>query len=162
MTTPAAVAGALTRLAQYNSGDYEPASNPRGLDDGGHVINFPAALTDMVTVSNWIAGTFAPLAVPETPGIALDMQAGLNFAVTLTGSRAIMDPTGAAPGQSGILIVTQGGAGGHQLTWSAAWRFAGGAPVLSPAAGAIDTVSFFVVSTAPLVILAATTFDFRT
>ncbi|MCY1707738.1 hypothetical protein [Pannonibacter sp. SL95] len=38
----------------------------------------------------------------------------------------------------------------------------GGAPILSPAAGAIDTVSFFVVSTAPLVILAATTFDFRT
>lgn len=162
MTTPAAVAGALTRLAQYNSGDYEPASNPRGLDDGGHVINFPAALTDMVTVSNWIAGTFAPVTVTEGPGIALDLSSGLNFGLTLTGSRAVMDPTGAALGQSGLLILTQGGAGGHQLSWSGAWRFAGGAPILSPAAGAIDTVSFFVAALAPLVVLAATTFDFRT
>ncbi|MCY1707737.1 hypothetical protein [Pannonibacter sp. SL95] len=112
MTTPAAVAGALTRLAQYNSGDYEPASNPRGFDDGGHVINFPAALADMVTVSNWIAGTFAPVAVTEGPAVTLDLSSGLNFALTLTGSRAVMDPTGAALGQSGLLILTQGGAGG--------------------------------------------------
>lgn len=43
---------AIGRLPQYNSGNFNAATNPRGLAGGGHITNFPAALTDTATTAN--------------------------------------------------------------------------------------------------------------
>jgi hypothetical protein len=43
---------AIGRLDDYNSGNFNAGTNPRGLAGGGHITNFPAALTDTATVAN--------------------------------------------------------------------------------------------------------------
>ncbi len=47
---------ALARLAQYNTGEYSPTSNPYGLTgEGGTDANFDALWRDVVTVSGYLA-----------------------------------------------------------------------------------------------------------
>lgn len=56
MAYSADVLAALARLPGYNSGGYRDPGNPLGMDDYGHITNFIAALSDVVTVVNAIPG----------------------------------------------------------------------------------------------------------
>ena len=54
------VEDAIGRLDDYNSGNFNASTNPKGLAGGGHIPNFPAALTDTAIVANGFV-TFADL-----------------------------------------------------------------------------------------------------
>lgn len=89
----------------------------------------------------------APQVLADATTITPDFNAGLNFVVTLSGSRTLANPSGAKPGQSGVVRVSQDATGGRTLTYGNAWRFPGGSAsegVLSSAAGAVDTIAYFV------------------
>jgi hypothetical protein len=53
---------AINRLDDYNSNNFNPATNPLGLAGGGHITNFPAALADTAQVADGFA-LFADLMV---------------------------------------------------------------------------------------------------
>ncbi len=82
------------------------------------------------------AMAFVPLTDAAT--IAVDMGAGFNFSVTLGGNRTLGAPTNSIAGQSGLILVTQDGTGSRTLSYNTAWKFAGGTPTASTAAGTVD------------------------
>lgn len=90
--------------------------------------------------------------------IAIDMDDGNNFAVTLEGNRTLGDPANLVPGQSGSIEARQDLVGGRTLDYHATWHFAGGVkPVLTTAASAVDLLAYYVDSTGTPVIGAAQT-----
>lgn len=56
MTIPTDVQAALDRLELYNSNPVS-VSNPYGLSNYGNIVNFPLALSDIVTVAGWFGAT---------------------------------------------------------------------------------------------------------
>lgn len=72
-----------------------------------------------------------------------------NFTLTLGGNRAIANPTGPTPGQSGTIYLIQDSSGGRTVTWGNTWRFQGNtAPTLSTTANAVDMLVYAVRTTA--------------
>lgn len=96
----------------------------------------------------YAASAFVPLT--DAASIAVDMATFLNAKVTLAGNRTLGNPTNAKEGQSGVIRVVQDGTGSRTLSYGSAWKFAGGAPTLSTAAGAVDVISYVVVDAVTL------------
>lgn len=99
----------------------------------------------LVTDDTWAAGDYVAL----TPGtnVALDLSSGINFTLAMGGNYTLDNPTNTKNGQAGEIIITQDGTGSRTLAYGTNWKFAGGSdPVLSTAAGAVDVLSYKVVS----------------
>lgn len=99
----------------------------------------------------WAAA--ATVALTDGATITPDFGTGINFSVTLGGSRTLANPTNAKTGQSGVIIVTQDGTGSRVLTYGTKYKFPGGAAVggvLSTAAGSVDVISYYVRSNGDL------------
>ena len=95
----------------------------------------------------------AVVALADAASIAVDMSLSNNFSVTLAGNRTLATPTNVVAGQSGVITVTQDGAGSRTLAFASGWKFSGGvAPVLSTAAGAIDELTYYTESASRIVI----------
>lgn len=62
----------LARLSEYNSGAYNAGSNPYGMDDYGHVTNFPLALSDLTAVLNYY-GPLLALGLADAEDIENDI-----------------------------------------------------------------------------------------
>ncbi|WP_419827654.1 hypothetical protein [Sphingomonas sp.] len=88
----------------------------------------------------------APVALADAATVTPDLGVGLNFSLTLGGNRTLATPANAKPGQSGVIVLTQDATGNRSLAYGSAWKFAGGAPALTAAAGAVDALSYFVVT----------------
>jgi hypothetical protein len=86
-----------------------------------------------------------PQALTSGATITPDFGAGLNFSLTLATNATLANPSNQKVGQSGVIEITQDGTGSRTLAYGSNWKFPGGAPVLSTAAGAIDAI-FYVVS----------------
>lgn len=68
---------------------------------------------------------------------------GSIHTVTLTGNVTFGAPTNMIAGSSLTLILTQDGTGGRTANWNASYKWMGGTPTLSTAAGAVDIVNVF-------------------
>lgn len=88
----------------------------------------------------------APSALTSGTTITPNGNNGLNFTLTIAHTATLANPSNFKVGQSGIIEITQDGSGGHTLAYGSDWKFPGGAPVLSTAAGAIDLLAYFVVA----------------
>jgi len=96
------------------------------------------------------------IALADAANIALDLSLGNNFSVTLAGNRTLDNPTNTVAGQSGVIVVTQDATGGRTLAYGTNYKFAGGtAPTLSTAAGAIDTLFYYVKSPTEILVSSA-------
>jgi hypothetical protein len=97
------------------------------------------------TDQTWSAADY--VALTDAATVDVDMATGINFTLTIGGNRTLGAPTNTKNGQAGEIIITQDGTGSRTLAYHANWKFAGGSdPVLSTAAGAIDVLSYKVVS----------------
>ena len=84
-------------------------------------------------------------ALTDGTNIAVDLNTGQNFTVTLAGNRTLDNPTNCVAGQVGSIFVVQDGTGSRTLAYGTSWDFIGGeAPVLSTAAAAIDRIDYIV------------------
>ena len=84
-------------------------------------------------------------ALSDGTNIAVDLNVGQNFTVTLAGNRTLSNPTNCVAGQVGSIFVVQDGTGSRTLAYGTSWDFAGGeAPVLSTDAAAIDRIDYIV------------------
>lgn len=86
----------------------------------------------------------APVTVASGTTITLDGNAGINFKTTLGHNATLANPSNMKVGQSGIYTITQDGTGSRTLAYGSDWKFPGGSPVLSTAAGSVDVLSYFV------------------
>jgi hypothetical protein len=99
-----------------------------------------------LAVANGVIGNVTTLTYAST--LNLDMSAGNNYAVTLTGNATLANPTNLVAGQSGVIKLTQDGTGSRTLAYGSYWDFpAGAAPTLTTTANAVDILVYYVDST---------------
>ena len=85
------------------------------------------------------------VSLTDAANIAVDFNAGQNFALTLADNRTLDNPTNCVPGQVGSIFIVQDGTGSRTLAYGSSWDFAGGtAPVLSTDAAAVDRLDYIV------------------
>lgn len=108
---------------------------------------FRSATADKLLTSKapWDAAAFVSLSYAST--INLDLNAGINFSVTLTGNATLANPTNAKVGQSGMIVVTQDATGGRTFSFGTNYKFANGsAPSPDTTASYVNAYNYFVVS----------------
>lgn len=88
----------------------------------------------------------APTALTSGATVTPDFNAGLNFTLTLAHNATLANPSNAQAGDSGVIKITQDGTGSRTMAYGANWKFPGGAPVLSTAAGTIDVLAYWCTS----------------
>ena len=142
---------------------------------GGGPLSANVTITaDQATDANWrtnaankllnanaVWAAMAETTLTDQASIAWNMQLGFDFIVTLEDNRALANPTNTKIGQKGRLIIRQGTAGSHTLTWGSSYKFANGtAPVLSTAPNSPDVFYYDVrESTYIIVTLAGRAFN---
>ena len=91
-----------------------------------------AAIADLVTLT-------------DGSNIAVNLNTGQNFTVTLADNRTLDNPTNCVAGQVGSIFITQDGTGSRTLAFGSSWDFPGGtAPVLTTDAAGIDRLDYIV------------------
>lgn len=102
-------------------------------------------LSDDQTWTGSQRGTITALSDGAT--IAVDLNTGNNFSVTLGGNRTLGQPTNQVAGQSGSIFITQDGTGSRTLGYHADYKWVGGsgnAPTLTTTAAAVDRIDYIV------------------
>jgi hypothetical protein len=85
----------------------------------------------------------APVALTDQAIVVADFAAGNYFTLTLGGNRQLGVPTNLTAGQSGVIVVTNGGT--HTLSFASVWKFSGGtAPTVT--ANGVDVLAYYVES----------------
>lgn len=67
----------------------------------------------------WEAAEY--VALTSATSIALNLNSGVNFSLTLGHTATLSNPTNAKEGQSGVIVVTQDGTGGRELSFGTAY-----------------------------------------
>lgn len=93
-----------------------------------------------------IYAAFAEVTLTDAATIAVDMSTFINARVTLGGNRTLGNPTNPKVGQTGYIAVVQDGTGSRTLSYASNWKRAGGAPVLTTTAAAIDFIFYEVIT----------------
>ena len=79
----------------------------------------------------------------DAASVAVSMNTGNNFLVTLGGNRTLAAPSNATTGQTGSIYVIQDATGGRTLSYNAVWKFPGGsAPAATSTSGAVDMIVY--------------------
>ncbi len=94
-----------------------------------------AVKTDMVAVNRVTTEVLAPLLI-------FTALANKNF--DLAHNATLANPTNSQPGDSGVITITQDAAGNRTMAFDTDWKFSGGDPTLSTAAGAVDVLVYYV------------------
>lgn len=94
-----------------------------------------------------IQAAAAPTALTSGATITPDMNAGANFTLTLAHNATLANPSNLQAGDSGAIEITQDGTGSRTLAYGSQWKFPGGAPVLSTAAGSVDLLTYWAPTT---------------
>jgi hypothetical protein len=104
---------------------------------GALVVNAPNTFTRSQSA--------AVQAVAYAATITLDLTAGNDAAVTLTGNATLANPSAMTPGTSGHIAITQDTTGGRTMGYGSYWKFgSNGTPTLSTAANAEDVLVYWV------------------
>lgn len=93
MSLPSFPAAAVELLSQLNGDIWDASANPFGMDDGGHIPNWPLAMNDMAEVTNYNAALAAVL-VAIAQQVAEDAAAaeeGSGTEASVAAIRAVSD-----------------------------------------------------------------------
>jgi hypothetical protein len=79
----------------------------------------------------------------DAASVAVSMNTGNNFLVTLGGNRTLAAPSNATTGQTGSIYVVQDGTGSRTLSYNAVWKFpSGSVPAATTTASAVDMLVY--------------------
>ena len=79
----------------------------------------------------------------DAASIAVSMNTGNNFLVTLGGNRTLAAPSNATTGQTGSIYVVQDGTGSRTLSYNTVWKFLGGSvPVATTTSAGVDLIAY--------------------
>ena len=103
------------------------------IDSSGVIIAKNGAAAEIDTLSD--GATVTP-----------DLDASVNFTITLGGNRTLANPSNLTPGQSGSIFVVQDGTGGRSFNaFGSYWDFIGGTvPTFTSTASAVDRIDYIV------------------
>lgn len=107
---------------------------------GGPLDANSKAITNVPSINGYPTNA-ARLQLTDAASITTNAAANNIFYVTITASRALANPTNLVAGGFYSWEVTQGGLGSFALTYGNLFKFRGGAPTLTAAAGSIDVLS---------------------
>lgn len=124
-------------------------SNIVGVDIGT-AANYRANASDKLLTADKVWSAAGAVGLTDAATIALDLSTGLNFSVTLGGSRTLGNPSNVKDGQTGYIKFTQDGTGTRVLSFGANWKNTSG-KVLSTVAGTIDVLYYQIVGATPVV-----------
>lgn len=127
---------------------YFDAATGKVIKGSGYLIADASAVrsaqANRVMNTALIASASAAVGLSDGATIALNWNLGVNFSVTLAGNRTLGNPSNGQPGTWRRIQVTQDGTGSRTLAYGGNYRHPGGtAPVLSTAAGAVDTLYIY-------------------
>src|SRR5690606_36797060 len=100
----------------------------------------------------------APVALTYASTVAVNLNSGINFSLTLTGNPTLGNPTNAVAGKSGIIIVNQDATGGRTLAKQANWKVAGGEIILDPSPNAKNVLAYYVESPTSILVTVSEAF----
>ena len=84
-----------------------------------------------------------PVALTDAATVAVDLSLSNHYTLALGGNRTLGAPTNQTAGQSGVIVITNGGA--NTLAFASVWKFPGGtAPTVT--ASAVDVLAYYVES----------------
>lgn len=84
-----------------------------------------------------------PVALTDAATVQVDLSLGNHYTLGLGGNRTLGAPTNQTAGQSGVIVITNGGA--NTLAFASVWKFPGGtAPTVT--ASAVDVLAYYVES----------------
>lgn len=87
----------------------------------------------------------APVTLSIAGGsVAVDMSAGINFKLTVTGDCAFAAPTGLIDGKTGYIVLTMDSTGGYAVTFDSAFVFGGDGLNLNTAPGDRTVIAYVV------------------
>ena len=87
----------------------------------------------------------------DAASVAVSMNTGNNFLVTLGGNRTLAAPSNATTGQTGSIYVVQDSTGNRTLSYNTVFKFPGGSvPAATTTGGAIDMLVYNVRSAATI------------
>jgi hypothetical protein len=91
-------------------------------------------------------------ALAYSTGVAIDLNSGNNFQLTLTGNTTLQNPSNLVSGQAGILTIIQGSSG-NTMAFGSNWRYPGGSgsvPSLTATSGAVDVLAYYVINSSTI------------
>lgn len=101
--------------------------------------------SDTTVISPKIArDSTIPTALTSATTITPNFNAGANFSLTLAHDATLANPSNAQAGDNGVITITQDAAGNRTLAYGSEWKFSGGDPSLSTAAGSVDALVYYV------------------
>ena len=150
----AANAAAVGNLTGVNSGDEVAATvSIAGILEIATTAEMRNKSSNKITTPATLKNAAEVVTLSDGANIALNMDIGFNFVVTLAGNRTLDNPTNNDPGQSGFIKVIQDGTGSRTLAYGSEYKFTGGVdPILSTAANAIDYLFYTVVTATQILI----------
>lgn len=101
------------------------------------------------TSGTWGSAGFVALTDAST--VAVDLNTGINFTLTLGGSRTLGNPTNVKPGQSGVIVVTNPTT--YTLAYGNAYKFPGGTPPVATTSGT-TVLSYYAVTSSFILLVA--------
>lgn len=119
------------------------------------VANYRDNTADRILTTDIVWSAMAEVTLSDAATIAVDLDTGFDFTVTLAGNRALGNPTNVTVGQKGRIRVVQDGTGSRTLSYESSYEFAGGsAPTLSTTAADEDILYYDCISATRILITA--------
>jgi len=84
-----------------------------------------------------------PVALTDAATVAVDLSLSNHYTLGLGGNRTLGAPTNQTAGQSGVIVITNGGA--NTLAFASVWKFPGGTAPTVTASG-VDVLAYYVES----------------
>ena len=84
-----------------------------------------------------------PVALTDAATVAVDLSLSNHYTLALGGNRTLGAPTNQTAGQSGVIVITNGGA--NTLAFASVWKFPGGTAPTVTASG-VDVLAYYVES----------------
>ncbi len=93
MPLPTFPTEAVALLAALNGGVFDSIANPYGMDDGGHIPNWPPAMNEMAEVANYFSalGTYLQALADQVSLDAGSAEAGSGTEASIATIRAVAD-----------------------------------------------------------------------
>lgn len=130
------------RLEKFQGGSWIDLG-PTFTLDPATTAEFIANSNDKVTTVQKLWAAAVPLVLTNGANITPDLGLGLNFKITVGGVVTLTNPTNAKPGQSGYIMITNGG--GATMAFGSAWKWIQGTDgIISLGAGVVDVLYFCV------------------
>jgi len=145
--------GASTAATAFTALKQDATVTATGVVELATAAEFRSKTANRVLTPDLAFDAAAVVGLSDGASIALNMNDGFNFSVTLAGNRTLANPTNVRVGQSGFIKVTQDGTGTRTLAFGTNYKFSGGSDVILTTTASATDLLFYQAITATEIIV---------